>query len=180
MMEYAVPLGLLVAVLAWVIATFLKLYHLRRLAQAAWQRWGQATQQRNICLLDLSIHLSAFLPQGDVRARRMKRLADDTQRVLSLFPEPPPNHELRHLSHAERKLRDIIIGTAQKMEHDTAMGADEELTELMNRVSLSLFRQDEITLLYNTRARAYNTALESPGAQWVAQIFGFSTLHTLA
>ncbi len=178
-MEFAVPMGILVAVLAWIIATYFKLNHLRRAAREAWQRWGQATKQRNSCLLELSIHLSESLPREDVRPRRIKRLTDDTQRVLSLFPEPPPNDELRHLSHAERKLRDIVIGTAQAMESDSGMSSDTEFIELMNRVSLSLFRQDETTLLYNTRARAYNVALESPGAQWVADLFGFSALHPI-
>ena len=178
-MEYAVPVGILVAVLAWLIATFFKLNHLRRQAEEAWVRWGQATEQRNTCLMELSIHLSGFLPREDMRPRRMKRLADDTQRILSLFHGPPPNDELRHLSHSERKLRDIVIGTVRTMEENEEMGEDAELTELMDRVSLSLFRQDETTLLYNARARAYNMALESPGAQWVAQLFGFAALHTI-
>ncbi len=179
-MEFAVPMGILVAVLAWIIATYFKLNHLRHAARDAWQRWGEATRRRNSCLLELSVHLSEFLPREDVLPRRIKRLTDDTQRVLSLFPEPPSNDELRHLSHAERKLRNIVIGTVQSMENNAGMSTDTEFIELMNRVSLSLFRQDETTLLYNTRARVYNVALESPGAQWVAELFGFSALHPIA
>ena len=115
-MEYAVPVGILVAVLTWIVATYIKLYHLRQEAHYAWMRWGQATQQRNSYLLELSVYLSGSLPQGDVRPRRLKRLTDDTQRVLALFRDPPPNDELRHLCHAERKLRDIVTGTARAMD----------------------------------------------------------------
>lgn len=179
-MEYAVPLGILVALITWIVVTCIKFNHLRQQARHAWIRWGHATQQRNTCLLELSICLNGFLPREDVRPRQMKRLADDTQRMLSLFSELPPNDELRHLSHSERKLRDLVIGTVRTMEDSAEMSEDAELTELMNRLSLSLFRQDETTLLYNTRARAYNMALESPGAQWIAQLFGFASLHTIA
>ena len=178
-MEYAVPLGILVAIVTWIVATCIKLNHLRQQARHAWTRWGHATQQRNTCLLELSICLSGFLPRGDIRLRRMKRLADDTQRVLSLFHEPPPNDELRHLSHAERKLREIIIGTVSTMENSAEMSADVELAELMERVSLSLFRQDETTLQYNSRAKVYNQALEFPGTQWIAELFGFSSIPPL-
>ena len=63
-MEYAVPVGILVAVLTWIVATYIKLYHLRQEAHYAWMRWGQATQQRNSYLLELSVYLSGSLPQG--------------------------------------------------------------------------------------------------------------------
>ena len=63
-MEYAVPLGILVAVLAWGVGTWVRLQRLLRAAEEAWRSWGDGTRSRNESLIDFTLRYSGFLPRG--------------------------------------------------------------------------------------------------------------------
>ena len=178
-MEYIVPLGILVAFLAWIVATFSRLHHLHRLVESAWLRWSKATQYRNECLLDFTVLFSGYLPRGDARPRNLRRLTDDSRRAMVASPELPADEALRTLSHAEKNLRRVVVNAVQIMENSASMREDAELSELSSRVSLSLFQQDELTRVFNRSVGDFNLALSAPGARLVAGLFGFSPLEEL-
>lgn len=178
-MEYVVPLGILVAFAAWIMATFSRLYHLHRLAVYAWSQWSRITRQRNECLGDFTAIFSDYLPQGDMRPRNLRRLTDDSRRVLGAGAPLPGGDDVRLLSRAEKALRSVVVSAVQLMENTTPMREDMRLNELSSRVSLCLFQQDELTRSYNRSVGNFNAALTAPGASLVAGLFGFSPLEEI-
>lgn len=178
-MEYLIPLGILVAFLSWIVATFSRLHHLHNLALAAWSKWSAATQYRNECLMDFTILFSGYLPREDIRPRNLRRLADDSRRTLDISQTLPDVEEIRNLSSAEKSLRRVVVSAVQTLEDSDAMRKDSQLSELCSKVSLSLFQQDELTRSYNRSVGNFNLALASPGARLVAGMFGFSPLEEL-
>ena len=179
-MEYAVPLGILVAVLAWGVGTWVRLQRLLRAAEEAWKSWGDGTRSRNESLIDFTLRYSGFLPRGDVRPRRLRCLADDSQRVLALRGMlPPDTDDASSLSRTEKDLRFILLNAVETMEKMPEMQNDAELQELINDVSHALFRQDELALTYNRCVGNFNTALHAPGAQWIAAITGIRSLKKI-
>lgn len=178
-MEYVVPLGILVAFAAWVVATFSRLNHLHRMVVSAWSRWSRVTQYRNECLGDFTTLFSDYLPQDDIRPRNLRRLTDDSRRVLDAHQELPACDELRHLSRAEKALRSVVVSAVQMMENTAQMREDSRLNELSSQVSLCLFQQDELTRSYNRSVDNFNAALMAPGASLVAGLFGFSPLEEI-
>lgn len=178
-MEYVVPLGILVAFIAWIIATFSRLSHLQRMAAMAWSRWSRVTQYRNECLGDFTTLFSGYLPQGDVRPRNLRRLTDDSRRALDAQHVLPALEEVQHLSRAEKSLRQLLVGAVQAMENSALMREDARLNELSSQVSLCLFQQDELTRTYNRSVGNFNTALTAPGASLVAGLFGFAPLEEI-
>ena len=178
-MEYVVPLGILVAFAAWIVATFSRLSHLHRMVVSAWAQWALATRQRNECLGDFTLLFSDYLPQGDMRPRNLRRLTDDSRRVLEAQSTLPACDDVRNLSHAEKMLRKVVVGAVQAMEHSARMREDARLNELSSRVSLCLFQQDELTRSYNRSVEHFNLALASPGASLVAGLFGFVPLEEI-
>lgn len=178
-MEYVVPLGILVAFAAWIVATFSRLYHLHRLATFAWERWSRVTQYRNDRLADFTTIFSDYLPQDDIRPRNLRRLTDDSRRVLDTHAELPPGDDMRSLSRAERALRSVVVSAVQVMENTAPMREDARLNELSSQVSLCLFQQDELTRSYNRSVGNFNSALMAPGASLVAGLFGFAPLEEI-
>lgn len=178
-MEYAVPLGILVAFAAWIVATFSRLNHLHRMAVQAWARWNEATRMRNACLADFTIIFSGHLPQEDMRPRNLRRLTDDSARALASYQALPGGDDMRLLSRSEKSLRQVVVSAVQTMESSASMRGDTTLNELSSRVSLSLFEQDELTRLFNRSVGDFNLALTAPGARLVAGLFGFSPLEEM-
>lgn len=178
-MEYIVPLGILVAFLAWIVATFSRLHHLHHTVHLAWARWSEATQRRNACVSDFTDLFSGYLPREDIRPRNLRRWADDSRRTLDAHHSLPGGDEVRHLSHAEKSLRRVVVSAVQAMEDSDAMRQDTQLAELCTRVSLSLFQQDELTRNYNRSVGNFNLALAAPGARFVAGLFGFVPLEEI-
>ncbi len=179
-MEYAVPLGILVAVLAWGVGTWVRLQRLLHAAEEAWQSWGDGTRTRNERLLEFTLRYSGFLPLGDVRPRRLRCLADDSQRVLTLRDMPLPDTEYAtSLSRTERDLRFILLNAVETIEKMPEMQEDIELHELINDVSHALFLQDELAVAYNRCVSNFNNALHAPGAQWIAAITGIPSLRKI-
>ena len=178
-MEYVVPLGILVAFLAWILATFSRLHHLRSMALGAWVQWSEATRRRNECVSDFTDLFSGYLPRGDVRPRNLRRVADDSRRSLDPPDELPATDRVRRLSHAEKSLRRVVMNAVQTMENSEAMSRDAMLAELCTRVSLSLFTQDELARSYNRSVGNFNLALSAPGARFVATLFGYTPLEQI-
>lgn len=178
-MEYAVPLGILVAFAAWIVATFTRLYHLHRMVGQAWERWSRVTRRRNECLAHFASIFSGYLPREDMRPRNLRRLTDDLSRTLEAHPDMPTRDDMRLLSHAEKSLRNVVVSAVQAMENSAIMREDIELNELSSRVSLSLFEQDELTRVFNRSVGNYNLALEAPGARMVAGMFGYTALDEI-
>lgn len=178
-MEYAVPLGILVAFLAWIVGTFSRLHHLHHMAVVAWNHWSRATRHRNECLSDFTSLFSGYLPQEDIRPRNLRRLTDDSSRALETHPNLPAGDDLRLLSRGEKSLRRVVVSAVQAMENSSNMREDSQLNELSSRVSLSLFQQDELTRNFNRSVGNYNHALTAPGAKFVADMFGFSPLEEI-
>ena len=162
-MEYAVPLGILVAVLAWGVGTWVRLQRLLRAAEEAWRSWGDGTRSRNESLIDFTLRYSGFLPRGDVRPRRLRCLADDSQRVLALRGMlPPDTDDASSLSRTEKDLRFILFNAVETME---------KIPEMQNDA--------ELALTYNRCVGNFNTALHAPGAQWIAAITGIRSLKKI-
>ena len=179
-MEYAVPLGILVAVLAWGVGTWVRLQRLLHAAEEAWQSWGNSTRARNERLIEFTLRYSGFLPLGDVQPRRLRCLADDSQRVLALRGMPPPDtEEVTNLSRTEKDLRFVLLNAVETIEKMPEMQEDSELRDLTNDVSHALFLQDELALNYNRCVGNFNTALHAPGAQWIATITGIRSLKKI-
>lgn len=179
MLVYTVPIGILVAILAWMAGTYIRLNYLRKIAGSAWEHWTRITRARNECLMEFIVYFSGYLPQGDIRPRRLRRLTDDSNRVVDMLPGPPANDELHHLSVSETQLRRILAGAVQLMADSSEMQSDDMLITLSGRVSLSLFEQDEVTREYNRCVAVYNNAVEAPGVPWMAELFGFSLMDKI-
>ncbi|MCH5284855.1 MAG: hypothetical protein J1E42_04565 [Akkermansiaceae bacterium] len=178
-MEYVVPLGILVAFMAWIVAVFTRLHHLHHVAAEAWVRWSRATRYRNECLAEFTAQFSGHLPREDMRSRNLRRLTDDSSRALDTHPELPEREDIRILNRAEKSLRRVVVSAVQAMENSAPMRGDALLNELSSRVSLSLFEQDEFTRTFNRSVGHYNSALEAPGARLVAGMFGYVPLEEM-
>lgn len=178
-MEYIVPLGILVAFLAWIVATFSRLHHLHSMAHSAWAKWSAATQYRNECVTDFTTIFSGYVPGEDLCTQDLRRLADDSRRSLDAHRSMPEREEAHRLGLAEKSMRRVVMNAVQTMEDSQAMRSDAHLAELCTRVSLSLFQQDELTRSYNRSVGNFNLALAAPGARLVAGMFGFTPLEEI-
>ncbi|MBR5214311.1 MAG: hypothetical protein IKV92_08635 [Akkermansia sp.] len=173
-MVYIISLTLLVALGAWVVASYLRLFHLYERVQCAWLLWHRATLRRNECLLDFATQFAAYLPAGDVLPRDLHRWTQDSGRALEATPTAPKEGNFRTIAMAERYLRRAVSYSVHTLETTQNMQQDAQLLSLCSAMSDSLYRQDEQMLLYKRSAKEYNSALHSPGVGIVAGIFGFS------
>ncbi|MBE6417962.1 MAG: hypothetical protein E7033_05800 [Akkermansiaceae bacterium] len=176
-MEYVVSFTLLVALLAWVVSSYLRLFHLYEQVQGAWTAWSRAARRRNECLVEFVNTFAGRLPEGDVLPRDIRHWAEDSCRALDATPAPPRPGGTVCLNMAERHLRRAVSGSLHTVENTLSMQDDELLQSLCSAVSVSLYRQDELTALYNRSAGEYNSALSGPGAGLVASVFGFSPVE---
>lgn len=173
-MEYIIALSLLVAMGAWVVGAYLRLFHLYERVQGAWQQWSLATEQRNECLRDFTDAIADYLPAGDVLPQDMNRWEEDSRRALQASPTAPREGNFTCIARAERHLRRAVNYSVRTLENTQLMRENEQLLSLCSAVSVSLYQQDAQMRLYNRSASEYNTALHSPGAKIVAGIFGFT------
>lgn len=177
-MEYLIALTLLVALGAWVVASYLRLYHLYERVQGAWGQWRLATQHRNECVRDFVRSFAGYLPSGDVLPRDMNRWEADSGRAINATPTAPLVGNFRSIATAERHLRRAVSHSVHTMENTCNLRENEQLITLCSAMSVSLYRQDEQMMLYKRFATEYNTALSAPGAKIVAGLFGFSPVAT--
>ena len=173
-MVYIISLTLLVALGAWVVSSYLRLFHLYERVQGAWLQWHRATQHRNECLQDFLSHFAAYLPAGDVLPQDLHRWAEDSGRALKATPTAPREGNFSCIATAERYLRRAVSYSVHTLETTQHMRQDAQLLSLCNAMSDSLYRQDEQMLCYKRSASEYNSALHSPGAGKVAGLFGFT------
>lgn len=173
-MEYIIALSLMVAVGAWVVGAYLRIFHLYERVQWAWRQWSLATQHRNECVRDFVKGFSACLPAGDVLPRNMHRWEADSGRALRALPTAPREGNFGGIEHAERHLRQAVSHSLHTLENTRQLRENEQLHNLCSAVSVSQFRQDAQMQRYHRSAMEYNTALDSPGAKIVAGLFGFT------
>lgn len=172
-MAYIISLTLLVALSAWLVSTYLRLYHLYTRVQGAWARWSAATHARNECLENFAQLFAAHLSADDVLARDIRRWAGDSQRVLAGLPEAPADGAHDNMGRVERHLRRAVSYSVHAVESSQHMRQDKQLQNMCDAMSVSLYKQDETARFYGLSAAQYNVALRGPGAKIVASVFGF-------
>lgn len=178
-MQYLISLALLVAVGGWIVGVYNRLHHLRGSVCNCWSQWRKATHYRNECLSDFTAAFAAFLPREEPMLRHLRHLVADSERSLSLAPEPRWNSRCGFVAGAEQLVRQAVAQSVRMVEESPAMSAHEHLLELCSSVSLSLHRQEQLSALFNAAAGEYNAALGSPSARLLAPVFGFEAADTL-
>ena len=172
-MAYIISFTLLVALSAWLVSTYLRLYHLYTRVQGAWARWSAATHAINECLENFAQVFAAHLSSDDVLARDIRRWAGDSQRVLSAMPVAPMDAPQDNMKRVERHLRRAVSHSVHAVESSQLMRQDKRLQSMCDAMSVSLYKQDESARFYGFSASQYNVALRGPGAKIIASIFGF-------
>lgn len=170
---YVVSMGLLVAVMAWLVSVYNKLNWMRTQVQEAWTQWSRVTMQRNERLGDLAAELSACLPQDAMLPRDLRRLIEDSRLALSSRPSAPRPGGLRGLRETEMGLRQRVGDSVMVIEQDSIMRTNADLVQMCRDVSASIERQEQIARSYNRSAGDYNNALIAPVSKLVANLFGF-------
>ncbi len=187
-MEWLVSLALLVAVCSWVVATYHRLHHLRSQVQEAWLQWELSTRQRNACLHSFAPAFEHCAPPSLELPHELRHAAQDSDHELD-FPLPPPLHEahalpthefLKPLGEHERSLRILVGDSLRILDELPGPPQDGELPELVSRLSASLFRQEQVTQLYNRAVEDYNAALASPSGRLVGSAFRLSEACSLS
>ncbi len=179
-MEIVVSIGLLVAVLAWVLSVYQRLLHLRSEVRGAWQQWLSATHRRNECLADFAEHFALLLPGDDASPARLQRLTDDSEHALEHLAEPRwGNSSEDVLPGVEWRLQRAVHESVAEVEHESLAQGHERLHLLCGQMSVALYQQENRTRLFNRVAQEYNTALSSLGGRMLAPMFGFLPAESL-
>ena len=179
-MEQIAALSLLVAVAAWMVASFARLEHLNRRVQQAWQKWNHATRRRNDCLGDFVAVYASYLPREDMLPRDMRRWAEDSRRALEELPHAPILGSAQSLGLAEKHLQRLLRHTRRLMESSPPEDANEQLIGLYQAMAISLRLQVEEARYYNRSVHDYNSALDEPITRLVAPLLGFAPAEELA
>ncbi len=187
-MEWLVSLALLVAVTAWVVATYHRLHHLRSQVQEAWLQWERATRLRNACLCSFAPAFEPLAPPTLTLPSELRHAAQDSDHELD-FPLPPPSSEphalpgsefLKPLGERERSLRLLVGDSLRVLDELPGSLQDGSLQEQVSRLSASLFQQEQSTQLYNRAVEDYNAALASPSGKLVGSAFRLTEAHSLS
>lgn len=178
-MQYLVSFALLVAFVAWMVGVYNHLVHLRKRVCSTWEQWRLSTHRRNSCLVDFAASFAAFLPQNDSRPQHLRQLAEDSERALSLSPEPRWGRMHGFLGGAEQLLRKSVADSVELVELSPRMQAHEHIQCLCSSLSASLYQQDQYAALFNHAARDYNAALSSWSARLLGPVFGFEAADPL-
>ncbi len=181
-MEWLISLALLVAVAAWVVATYHRLNHLRTQVQEAWQQWERSTRHRNSCLSSFAPILALCAPASLALPHELREAVEGSdERLDDKVPQAtadgagsdalPRRDFLQPLGEREKELR-VLVGDSLRLIDELPLpGADEELPLLVSRLSASLFQQEQHTRLYNRAVEDYNRALATPSGKLVASAF---------
>ncbi len=187
-MEWLVSLALLVAVTAWVVATYHRLHHLRTQVQEAWQQWERSTRHRNACLSSFAPAFEHCAPSALALPHELRHAAQDSDHELD-YPLPPPTAEphalpssefLKPLGERERTLRLLVGDSLRLLDAIPTAPQDAELQTLVSRLSASLFQQEQFTRLYNQAVEHYNEALASPSGKLVGSAFHLPQASSLS
>ena len=173
-METLVSIGLLVAVLAWVVSVYNRLFHLRNEVRGAWKQWVLATRSRNEQLSDFADTFAGVLPQESPLPRQLLRMGVDSERLLRNLDEPRWGAEGEaFMPGMEWVLQRALHESVDEVEHAPQMQEHLRLQQLCGLMSMALYQQEHRTRLFNRAAQEYNAALISPGGRALAPIFGF-------
>ena len=172
-MGYLIAFTLLVALGAWVVSSYLRLFHLYERVQGGWIQWTQAALQRNECLRQFVIEFGADMPQEDSLCKDVQRREMESCRVIKAYPYAPGAGDFSSIAEAELNLRRAVSYSVHAVETASALQQNEQLLSLCSAVSVSMYRQEEQMLFYKRSAVEYNAALAAPGARIVAGVFGF-------
>lgn len=173
MMMYVVSFGLLVAVVAWLVAVYNKLNLLRAQVQDAWRQWSRVTAERNERLGHFAALMAGCLPRDAMLPRDLRRLAEDSRLALSARPCAPRPGGLKGVRETELGLRQRVGDSVCAIENDGAMRANADLLQGCREVTDALSLQEDIARAYDRFAGDYNHALSGPAAHVVAGVFGF-------
>lgn len=173
-MNLLVSIGLLVAVLAWVVSVYNRLFHLRNEVRGAWKQWILAARNRNEQLDDFASVFAGALPQKDSAFGRIRRLGAVSQQLL------PGLEELRWgaqgealMPQSEWMLQRMLHESVNAAENSPQLKSHLQLQQLCGLMSMALYQQEHRTRLFNRAASEYNAALASPGGRALASVFGF-------
>lgn len=173
-MEILVSIGLLVAVLAWVVSVYNRLFHLRNEVRGAWKQWILAARNRNEQLDDFANAFAGALPQDNSASCRILRLGAVSQQLLRGLEElrwGPQGEAL--IPQSEWILQRVLHESVDSVENSPQLQAHFQLQQLCGLMSMALYQQEHRARLFNRAAMEYNAALASPGGRALASVFGF-------
>lgn len=178
-MNYIAALALLVAVMACLVGEYVRLEHLKRRVEGAWNQWNHATRRRNERLGDFVAVLASYLPQEDELAREMRRWVTDSGRALAAQHGAPALGCGAKLSEAERHLQVMMRSSGRAVESSTELRDNVQLQELYQAMATSHLMQSAETQHYNRLVHDYNAALAAPMTRLLAPVLGFSALEEI-
>lgn len=177
-MEWLIASGLLVAVWAWVAELCHRLLHLRAGVQGAWQQWVEATHRRNDCLIEVAAALAPALPREDVLPRVLRRLAEDSDRLLREQPQLPWGGVRHAAVLSEAALRRQAQGSWNRVAQQESLQWNEGLRHLRELWEDADAWQRQSERVYGDVAGSYNAALREPPVRALAGMLGFRRVGT--
>lgn len=173
-MEIIVSIGLLVAVLAWVVSVYNRLFHLRNEVRGAWTQWILAARNRNEQLDDFASVFAGALPQENRAFGRIQRLGAVSQKLLRGLEELRWGVQGEALMpQSEWTLQRMLHESVDAVENSPQLQSHLQLQQLCGLMSMALYQQEHRTRLFNRAALEYNAALASPSGRALASVFGF-------
>lgn len=170
-MQWLVSLGLLVAVLGWLLALHHRLHRLHEELEQAWALWVRRTRRRNACL---ALFLRGLEEEGrrDLlpAARDLAALAERSDARLAADGSSngtagPAAEELRREEAMFSRTLETAVAGLQ--DHGDLAGHD-RLLDACAQLCLAMQRGEQSRQLYNACADAYNEALRGPSARLAA------------
>ena len=173
-MVILVSIGLLVAVLAWVVSVYNRLFHLRNEVRGAWKQWILAARNRNEQLDDFANVFAGALPQENGAFGRIVRLGAVSRQLLRGLEELRWGAQGEALMpQSEWLLQRMLHESVDSVENAPHLQSHLQLQQLCGLMSMALYQQEHRARLFNRAASEYNMALASPGGRALASVFGF-------
>lgn len=179
-MQWLVSLGLLVAVLGWLLALHHRLHRLHEELEQAWALWVRRTRRRNACLVLFLRGLEQegrrdLLPAArDLAAlaeRSDARLTEDGTSDGSSSGTARP--EAEELSREEEMFSRTLDTAVSGLQDRGALAGHDRLLDGCAQLCLAMQRQEQSRQLYNACADAYNEALRGTSARLAAPSLRF-------
>lgn len=175
-MQWLVSLGLLTAVLGWLLTVLHRLHHLHRELSQSWAQWVRHTRRRNAALRNFTHALSLAAQDEASAAGELERLAEASDRRLEGSGDDAQGIELRQgEAELEYRLNDAIDAfrlSPQLSTHD-------RLVDLCAELCLAMKQQTRSTRAYNSCAATFNDALATPSARFAAPLLGYQAVQQI-
>lgn len=175
-MQWLISLGLLSAVLGWLLTVLHRLEHLHGELSQSWSDWVRRTRRRNAALRNFMQALRQALPEGVPAGRELEQLADASDRRLEGSGDDAQGLELRQ---SERQLEQTLNDTINAFRNNPQLSARDELVEHCAELCLAMSGQARCTRSYNACAAAYNDALLTPSARLAAPLLGYRAVQLI-